>query len=38
MLMRPSKVEEAVNWFRMPRALLARFSGHGIQIYNQAAF
>ena len=31
---RPNKVETAVQWFRISRARLAGFSGHGNSIYN----
>ena len=33
-LMRPNKVETAVQWFRMLHAVLAVFSGHDNVIYN----
>ena len=34
LLMKPNKVETAVQWFRMSRAEFARFSGHGNSNYN----
>ena len=34
LLMRPNKVETAVQWFRMSHAVFDGFSGHGNSIYN----
>ena len=34
LLMRPNKIEAAVQWFRMSGAAFAGVSGHGYSIYN----